>query len=71
LIGGSDSLSILGLCPYRIAFHSNKPAAYSGHFICPSSTPRELFFFFPPKIVDTHRMRINSERVECKTRKTP
>lgn len=36
LTGGSDSISILGLCPYPIAFHFNKAVAYSGHFICPS-----------------------------------
>ena len=40
LTGGSDSLSIFGLCPYPIAFHFNKPVAYSGHCICPSSTLR-------------------------------
>ena len=46
LTGGSDSLSILGLCPFPIAFHFNKPAAYSGHFIYPASTPRKLNFCF-------------------------
>lgn len=70
LTGGSDSLSIFGLCPYPIAFHFNKPAAYSGHFICPSSTPRELYFFFLLKIIDTHQMRVNIGRIENKTRKT-
>jgi len=46
LTGGFDSLSIFGSCPYPIAFRFNKPAAYSGHFIYPSSTPRKLYFFF-------------------------
>ncbi len=45
LTGGCDSLSILGLCPCPIVFHFNKPVAYSGHSIYPSSTLRELHFF--------------------------